>query len=90
MEDYSACLPKHQAATRVLDTADHLSERFPPMNPKVKLTNPATIVDAHGCILVWYLPDILLQDRQVCVPLNSFQLSNMPECRLHYESPSPC
>lgn len=73
MTEYSACLPKQQAASSVLHTAERLFERFPPMNPKVRLNEPATIVDAGGCILVWYLPDILLQDRQVCARLRSLE-----------------
>lgn len=71
MDEYSAFLPKQQAASNVLNMANRLSVTFPPMNPKIQLTEPATIVDERGCILVWYLPDILLRDRKVCAQRSS-------------------
>ena len=29
--------------------------------------NPGTIADCHGKLLVWYLPNILSPERQVCL-----------------------
>lgn len=40
---------------------------YPPNNgsPHPLLLHPATIVDCHGNILIWYLPDAVLTSRQV-------------------------
>lgn len=44
-----------------------MEEMYPPNNkkPYPVLSYPATIVDIHGNILVWYLPNSILNARQV-------------------------
>ena|SRR5882757_690774 len=43
---------------------ESLKKRFPPLIG-VELSKPCVIVDAHGIILTWYLPRILMDSRQV-------------------------
>jgi len=44
-----------------------LLERCPPGHEGKKLVDkPATIVDASGAIITWYLPDTLTNTTQVC------------------------
>ena len=40
------------------------------------ITKPATLVDKHGKILMWYLPDLLLPPRVVCSCPESLVLAN--------------
>jgi hypothetical protein len=39
---------------------------FKPIHINHLEVNPGTITDCHGKLLVWYLPNILVPERQVC------------------------
>lgn len=39
--------------------------QYPPLPNKDRMSDPGVIVDKHGIILVWYLPGILMESRQV-------------------------
>jgi hypothetical protein len=58
-------LPKQQTAASIANTVALLQKRYPPFTPTLQLNEAATIVDMHGRIVVWYLPDILTTERQV-------------------------
>jgi hypothetical protein len=48
-------------------------------NPQLgDFDEPATILDRHGCIMVWYLPFIFSMYRVVRVSISPFQLMNCP------------
>jgi hypothetical protein len=50
-------------------------DRYPRFDPEVLLSDPAIVVDIHGRIIAWYLPDILTRDRQVITLPCSFPLN---------------
>lgn len=51
-----------------------LGEAFPPLfkDPQPIVETPAIIVDRHGIVLAWFLPEVLLAHRQVCRHLSHF------------------
>jgi hypothetical protein len=67
-------LDANRLATRVKnikDDSDADNEKLLKFFEKIRIghvNEPATVVDIHGSILVWYLPDILTQTR-VASPL---------------------
>jgi hypothetical protein len=62
---YSQRLPKVQRGNGMQATIEGQWERYPPFHPKVHLSDPAIVVDMHGRIIAWYLPDVLTRERQV-------------------------
>jgi hypothetical protein len=58
---YSRRLPRIQTIKTVHKVVDGLHGRY----PTVHLTKLTTIIDAHGRIVLWYLPGILTPERQV-------------------------
>lgn len=46
---------------------DRLSRAYPADHPGMYLNEPCVVVDIHGVILYWYLPDSLSTTRQVGV-----------------------
>jgi hypothetical protein len=69
MARYSSRLPKQQHVKYVRSSVESLASKYPPISPTLHLTSPATVVDQHGRIVVWYLPGVLTKHRQVCVLL---------------------
>jgi len=65
---YSQRLPKVQRGSGMQATIEGQWDRYPPFHPQVLLTDPAIVVDMHGRIIAWYLPDVLTRERQVCCP----------------------
>jgi hypothetical protein len=72
--------------------ADHIGLRYTGMNDNLEETlrknfkplksnhleiTPCTIADRHGQVLLWYLPNILRQERQVRLKIERFILINM-------------
>lgn len=48
-----------------------LREQFPPVYDRPHAVyNPKTVVDKHGRVLVWALPRLFSNGRQVCVPVS--------------------
>jgi hypothetical protein len=73
---YSKKLPKVASVTAKRSMTaqkkeESLRKRYPPLG-EVKVSRPCIITDAHGVILAWYLPGILIDSRQAGI----FTLSN--------------
>jgi hypothetical protein len=67
VERYASRLPKLDKQPNTQGTVEKLASRYPPLHPDVHLTDPAIIVDMHGRIIAWYLPNIIVPPRQVCM-----------------------
>ena len=58
--------PSNQVTKASIEKEQALREQFPLLNG-VMASMPCIITDRHGAILVWYLPKILSDYRQVCL-----------------------
>jgi hypothetical protein len=58
--------------------------KYFPVSPLGKISEPTTIVDNHGKILVWYLPDIVSPERVVSLQIiSNLDLINHLDKELH-------
>jgi hypothetical protein len=65
MPRYSARWPKSQKITEMEQMLESMAKRYPPLDPPIYVSKPATFIDEHGHIIAWYLPDVLFRRRQV-------------------------
>jgi len=67
--------------TRASDEKEESLKKQYPLLEGVTASKPSIIVDMHGVIVAWYLPEILSNSRRVC----SFSMSNHIENLTHSE-----
>lgn len=58
------------SASKSSSETDAFRTRFPPVSsPAILYQDPLVVQDAHGRILLWYLPDVLSKSRQVSISI---------------------
>ncbi len=71
MIDYNNALSKNPSGRNSRIEAD-IAERFPPLhNPTKYSSEPCTILDSEGNVLLWYLPGALRPERVVSEHIHS-------------------